>query len=139
MKKLRFVILIICCFFISNCNENIENKASQKKILVKISVEKFKGKLDTNKYILIDVKTKKEHEKENIPGSSVIDFYGNNFKSNLNSLDKNKKYLIYCHKGARSSLALRLMNMLEFKEVYELKGGISAWKSAGFKVVRGES
>ncbi len=138
-EPLRFIALIICCFFISNCNEKIENKTSKKKILVKISVEKFKGKLDTNKYILIDVKTKKEHEKENIPGSSVIDFYGNNFKSNLNSLDKNKKYLIYCHKGARSSLALRLMNMLEFKEVYELKGGISAWKSAGFKVVKGES
>ena len=52
---------------------------------------------------------------------------------------KKKKDLVYCQKGARSSLVLRLMNMLEFKEVYELKGGISSWKSAGFKVVRDES
>ena len=138
MKKLRF-ILFIYCVIISACNDKTDNKASQKRILIRISLEKFKQKLDTNKFILIDVKTKKEHEKEYIPGSRLIDFYGNDFKSNLNSLDKKKKYLIYCHKGARSSLALRLMNMLEFKEVYELKGGISSWKSAGFKVVTGEN
>ncbi len=138
-EPLRFIVIILCCFFISTCNDKIDIEASQKRILLTISVEKFKRKLDTNKYILIDVKTNKEHEKEYIPGSRVIDFYGNDFESNLNSLDKQKKYLIYCHKGARSSLALRFMNVLEFKEVYELKGGISSWKSAGLKVVTGES
>ena len=134
--KLCFFLLITCCVFIVACDSAIDNKSSPKKIFLTISVEKFKRKLDTNKFILIDVKTNKEHEKEYIPGSRVIDFYGKDYKNKIDSLDKQKKYLIYCHKGARSSLTLRLMKVLGFKEVYELKEGISSWKTAGYKVIK---
>ena len=46
-EPLRFIVLIICCVFISTCNDKIDNKASQKRILLTVSVEKFKQKLDT--------------------------------------------------------------------------------------------
>ncbi len=136
MKRICFIILILCALIFSACDEKSSNNSSQKNGFISISAEKFKQKLRTNEYILIDVKTKKEHEKEKIFGSILVDFFKEDFESKLKRLDRKQKYLIYCHGGERSSLVLRLMNRLGFNEVYELKGGITSWKSAGFQVVK---
>ena len=45
-------------------------------------------------------------------------------------LDKNKKYLLYCHSGNRSGQALKIFRQLGFAEAYDLDGGISNWSKA---------
>jgi len=54
----------------------------------------------------------------------------------LNNLDKNKTYLIYCRSGARSGSALDIMAELNFREVYNILGGINQWKAEGFPTVK---
>jgi len=51
-------------------------------------------------------------------------------------LDKNKTYLIYCAVRGRSGSALDIMAELNFKEAYNILGGINQWKSEGFPTVK---
>ena len=59
-----------------------------------------------------------------------IDFYKENFLEEIAKLDKNKKYLLYCHSGNRSGQALKIFRQLGFAEAYDLDGGISNWSKA---------
>ena len=83
----------------------------------------------TGKYQVIDVRTPREIAQGKIIDSALeIDFYRNDFAKKINKLPKDKKYLIYCRSGNRSSKALKLMKKAGFTEVYELQGGITSWK-----------
>jgi hypothetical protein len=54
------------------------------------------------------------------------------FETQLDALPKHKTYLIHCKSGGRSAGAFSKMQQLSFSEVYEMKDGINAWKSAGY-------
>ncbi len=81
--------------------------------------------------IILDVRTREEHERSRISNSVNIDFYENNFKSNVLKLDRKKTYIVYCLTGQRSSEAIHAMKEAGFKRLYKLKGGILRWKSEG--------
>ena len=53
---------------------------------------------------------------------------GNIFIDEINTLNKNKSYYVYCRSGARSAQAVQLMRDLGFNETYNLLGGILDWK-----------
>ena len=93
-------------------------------MLKTISKEKFKQKLDSGEYILIDVRTQRENDEIKIADSLVFDINQPDFSEKIKGLDKNGKYLLYCASGSRSSRALNFMNQLGFSEAYNLKGGI---------------
>jgi rhodanese-related sulfurtransferase len=101
------------------------------KILETINVTKWKGIYEKNKensdYIVLDVRTYEEFEEDNIERAMNLDFYSKDFKKQLEKLDKNKKYLIYCRSGYRSSITLDIMKKLGFMVVYDLKGGFNCW------------
>jgi rhodanese-related sulfurtransferase len=84
-------------------------------------------KLEGKEVIILDVRTKKEYDEGNIPNSINLDFYSSNFKNELNNLDKDKVYFIYCRSGSRSEKTLNIMKELKFKEVYNLDGGYLSW------------
>ena len=46
---------------------------------------------------------------------------------NLNKLDKEKPYIIYCMSGNRSSKASHVMKSLGFKIIYHYKKGYKDW------------
>ena len=66
-----------------------------------------------------------------MPNAINVNFSSTAFRDELNKLDKNKTYLIYCRSGNRSAQALAVMKELDFNEVYDA-GGISEWINAGF-------
>jgi rhodanese-related sulfurtransferase len=76
---------------------------------------------------IIDVRTPGEFSGKTLKNSKNCDIYNNKFKENMKKFDINKKYLIYCQTGNRSKSALKIAKTLGFKEMYELKGGISLW------------
>ena len=49
------------------------------------------------------------------------------FIFDLEELDKNKNYYVYCRSGNRSAQACAIMNQLGFKNAYNLSGGILEW------------
>jgi len=77
--------------------------------------------------ILLDVRTKEEHDKKRIPNSILIpvDDLRNIVLNEIE--DKQTRIFVYCGSGARSRRASRILTNLGYENVYNL-GGINDWK-----------
>ena len=87
-------------------------------------------------FVIIDVRTPEEFAEGYIENAVIIDFRSETFLDELNKLDKDKTYFIYCRSGNRSGSALDIMAELNFREVYNLSGGITAWGREGLPTVK---
>ena len=96
-----------------------------------ISIEKFEKMSAKKKNMLVDVRTPEEVSEGQLAGAVNINFLGENFSSEIQKLNKNKTYLLYCRSGSRTRRAADQMQKAGFKKVYMLEGGITAWKEAG--------
>ncbi len=74
--------------------------------------------------VIVDVRTQAEFEAGHIGGSVNIDVSLPNFKEEIEKLNKNTRYVVYCRSGNRSRFAAQIMEVLGFREVYDLGGGI---------------
>ena len=90
----------------------------------------FNQQLSEN--IILDVRTKEECSESKIPGSLNIDYYSENFKDNLDKLNKNLNYYIYCRSGNRSGKTVMILREKGFNNVFNLEGGILAWKKENY-------
>jgi len=91
---------------------------------------------DNPDFVIIDVRTPQEFAEEHIENAINLDYRSETFRDELNQLDKNKTYLIYCRSGGRSGNALAIMVALNFREVYNISGGISQWKVVGLPTIQ---
>ena len=82
---------------------------------------------------LLDVRTPEEFAKEHIEGATLIPVQV--LSQNLSELIavKDKKIIVYCHSGARSVAASRILAENGFLPL-NVSGGISAWKAQGLSV-----
>ncbi len=88
--------------------------------------QKLKGKADM---VVIDIRTPDEIIQGKITEDPLeIDYYKENFKDELEKLDKTKTYFIYCAHANRTGDAKKLMKNIGFTKVYDLKGGTITWK-----------
>ena len=87
-------------------------------------------------FVILDVRTPEEFADGHIENTINIDFYSKTFRDELGKLDKNKTYLIYCQSGNRSGKTLDMMTELNFKEVYNMLGGILAWNAEGLPTTK---
>jgi rhodanese-related sulfurtransferase len=96
-----------------------------------LTTEVFNYDLNAGGYVLIDVRTIDEYKTGHIINAKQADFNNSQeFSKYLASLDKNGKYLIYCHTGIRSAKAMQLMQDKGFTSVHDLVGGYAAWTTA---------
>jgi rhodanese-related sulfurtransferase len=80
---------------------------------------------------VLDVRTPAEFQSGCLAGSKNIDFEAPDFTTKIAELDKNANYLLYCRTGRRSGLAVTQFRQQGFKNIIELKGGITAWTKDG--------
>ncbi|WAC03388.1 rhodanese-like domain-containing protein [Lacinutrix neustonica] len=84
-------------------------------------------KEDDNAFIL-DVRTEEEVEEGYIPNAKNLNiFKGQAFIYELEALDKDKNYYVYCKSGGRSGQACGIMSQMGFKNAYNLLGGFQEW------------
>ena len=77
---------------------------------------------------ILDVRTDSEVEEGIIPNAFNIDIYkGQEFISELEKLNKNDHYFVYCRAGSRSAQACAVMQQMGFEHTYNLEGGFSEW------------
>ncbi len=82
-------------------------------------------------FIILDVRTSSEFEDGHIEGALNIDVNLPSFSEELEQLDRNDTYLVYCRSGNRSRTALAIMEDLGFTRIYHLTNGITEWVDAG--------
>ena len=95
-----------------------------------IDQNKWRSQLESEEdCLIIDVRTSEEFEELRLPNSINIDFYNSqDFMQELEKLDKNKVYYIYCRTGSRSANTCELMKEIGFAKTYNLLGGITEWE-----------
>lgn len=76
-------------------------------------------------YQLLDVRQPKEYEAEHLPGSIFIPLA--ELPARVGELDKNKPLIAYCAVGGRSRAAAQFLAGQDFKDVFNLTGGIKGW------------
>jgi rhodanese-related sulfurtransferase/rubrerythrin len=79
-------------------------------------------------YTLLDVRQPWEYEEDHIPGAKLVPL--GDLKEGTQDLDPKKPTLVYCAVGGRSRVAAQLLSGRGFKEVYNLSGGIKAFRGA---------
>ncbi|MFC1939447.1 rhodanese-like domain-containing protein [Chloroflexota bacterium] len=87
-------------------------------------------------FIIIDVRTPQEFADGHVEKANNLDFNSETFRDDLNKLDKDKTYLIYCRSGNRSRNALNIMRELDFGKIYHMSGGIIEWAEEGLPTVK---
>lgn len=97
MKKLLLLIIIIIC--LTGCKKN-DNELD--------------NIINTDEYIIIDVRTNEEYESLHVSGSINIPY-----NELSESIDKTKKVLVYCQSGKRSQIAYQILKNLGY-DVYDL-------------------
>ncbi|MBP6335917.1 MAG: rhodanese-like domain-containing protein [Bacteroidia bacterium] len=131
MKTASIILtLVIGVLIFSNASCQQAGKDS----ITSISAPDFKKLVDSNSGVLLDVRTPEEYAEGHIKGALNIDYRNENFKQEIEKLDKSKNYNVYCRSGGRSMNAATIMTEMGFKNTTNLEGGIIDWKAAGFEV-----
>ncbi|MFC2007314.1 rhodanese-like domain-containing protein [Chloroflexota bacterium] len=91
---------------------------------------------DNQHFIILDVRTPDEYASGHLENAINLDYYSATFRDEVNELDKQEKYLVYCRSGKRSEGALNIMKELGFREVYNMLGGIVHWEAEGLPIVK---
>ena len=97
--------------------------------MIDLGQEELLEKLDDDdKAFIVDVRTKEEYEASHIPNSTLMDIKDpKSFIEEIENLDKDLNYYVYCHSGVRSVQACQIMKTFGINNVYNLLGGISEW------------
>jgi len=86
---------------------------------------------------IVDVRTPAEYAAGHVQGAINVDVRAADFAQQLDKLDKNATYVVYCHSGNRSKQATDAMGAAGFTHVYNLQGGIADLQTAGAQIVTG--
>jgi sulfur-carrier protein adenylyltransferase/sulfurtransferase len=90
-----------------------------------ITVRELKEKLDNGEDVFVlDVREPHEYEVANI-GARLIPL--GELPQRLVELNQNDNVAVHCKTGGRSARAVKLMQEAGFQNVYNVKGGITAW------------
>lgn len=84
--------------------------------------------------VVLDLRTLEEFNEARLADAIMVDFYADDFADQLDTLNKDAPYVVYCRTGNRSSEAVKTMKDLGFVEVYEVDGGIVNWYDQGYPI-----
>jgi rhodanese-related sulfurtransferase len=101
-----------------------------------VNVNTLADWLNSGEAILIDVRETGEHQSEYIDGSRNLPLSRVTLDEVHLPEHKGKKIVVHCLSGGRSAKACQKLVCDEASiNVWDLEGGINAWKNAGLKVV----
>ncbi|MBI5041659.1 MAG: rhodanese-like domain-containing protein [Gammaproteobacteria bacterium] len=100
--------------------------------------------VDTPNLLLVDVRESSEHEQGHIQDAHLVPrgileaAADMNYPKHDEALytARGRPVVLYCATGGRSAMAAVTLQMMGFKDVYNLAGGIMKWQEAGCPIVR---
>ena len=97
-----------------------------------LTADEFEKEITSKKDIhILDVRTSAEFFSGHIKNALQADWNDKaEFERRLAFIDKTKPVYVYCLAGGRSAAAAEKMRNAGYKNVYELTGGINAWRAA---------
>ncbi len=142
MKKVILVFSSILILFLYSCSGNSNPNATTQEVaqveatVVDVTVNQFKDLLIEQGGTVLDVRTPEEWAEGTISKAEKINFYDDNFATNIERLNKEEPVFVYCKSGGRSANAAETLKEKGFSKIYNLDGGITAWIDAGNETVK---
>ncbi len=130
MKTKLLILVLLSCLTLSftSCNES---KAQQVQTVEIITVADMEEALKADDVQVIDVRTKREFASGHIAAAKNIVYQGDNWDSQVASLDKDKPVYVYCAKGGRSAKCAMILQEAGFTKIFDLDGGVTKWVNEG--------
>ncbi|HEU0109795.1 MAG TPA: thioredoxin domain-containing protein [Flavisolibacter sp.] len=123
----KYLASLLLTFVLLSCQSNAQQND--------IAVDAFEKGIQKENIQILDVRTQNEYNSGHIKKSFLADWTKpEQFRERIKSLDKTKPVYTYCLSGGRSRAAADFLKKEGFKEVYNLEGGIVAWKNASLPV-----
>jgi len=96
-----------------------------------LSADEFEKGIAKDSIQILDVRTPGEYASGHIKNTLLANWNDpKEFERRIGFVDKARPVYVYCLGGGRSAAAAEKMRSMGYKTVYELKGGINAWKAA---------
>lgn len=133
---LNQLLSVVLLYSLTACGQQETKTTTDSSVAQDVNIAEFEAKVAEGHVIILDVRTAGEVSEGHIPNAINVDYYATDFKMKVDHLDRDRTILLYCAAGSRSSKAMKLMSDMGFKALYNLKGGYSAWKSAGKEIAR---
>lgn len=134
MKFLRSLLLLSVFTTLLAVNSSCQQAGTKSGGTQTVATADFKQLVDKHEAVLLDVRTPGEYAEGHLAGSTNVDYENPGFSDEIQKLDKNKPYLVYCRSGRRSAAAMQQMKDAGFTNVTNLDGGIMGWQNAGLPV-----
>lgn len=97
----------------------------------KLTAKDFSAKIDsTPNAVVLDVRTKSEFTGGHLKNAMNADWKNQDeFNTRIAVLKKDEPLFVYCMGGGRSAAAASKLSEMGFTKVYDLQGGIMAWRA----------
>jgi hydroxyacylglutathione hydrolase len=96
------------------------------------SVRELREKQEDNSLFILDVRKITDWEKGYIKGAHHI--YVGHLLGRIDGIPRDKKVVVYCDSGNKSSIAASILQMNNYKDVASVLGSMNAWKKAGYPI-----
>lgn len=106
------------------------------KTMHEVEVTTLKVWMERGEAILIDVRESPEYASEHIPGARLLPL--STFDPARVPQEAGKKVVVHCVMGMRSTQAGQKLLDAGYPTVYNFRGGIQAWKEAGYETAQGQ-
>ena len=137
LQRVSFAIMATF-FIVFTCYAQPARTTIIKKLSPKEGYELVQKNKANPDFVILDVRTPEEFESGHIEGAVNINYHSDTFVEDLNKLDKNKTYFVYCRTGRRSSDAIGIMTKQGFRELFRIDGDIVKWKALDLPLVKGK-
>ena len=131
MGKTKSLTYLISVFFVAVfCCCNSKSKYA-------VTPQEFFRLVETENYLVVDVRAGEAYLSGHIEGAATIDFYSPAFEHKFRFLNASKPMALYCKSGKVSVKAIRILESeLGFTNMVYLKGGLDAWKEESYTIVK---
>ena len=143
MKKLLSLVLVGITTVTLACNHseqkevaNLKQEENITQINKNVNIDEFSKLIASEKGQILDVRTPEEWAEGTITGATKMNFFDADFNTQLSQLDKDKPVYVYCKSGGRSGKTATELEKMGFTKIYNLIGGITAWKGAKRELVK---
>lgn len=82
-------------------------------------------------FVLIDVREAWEHDAYNIGGMHIP---MGELMQRKDEIPAEGDVVLYCEKGIRSTIAIQRLETMGYHNLYNLTGGMTAWKASGMSL-----
>jgi len=138
-KKLIYILIVLSSFSLIGQVSITPVRAMVELISVEEAYEMITNSTLYPDLLILDVRTQEEYDAEHICNATLIPV--DELESRLSELYpyNDTEIIVYCRTGARSTSASQTLNNNGFTKIFNMAGGITEWKSAGYPVCPEES